>query len=98
MKKKLFAVYIYTMVGSITVFGGQSLKDINEFNPFEGPKPIAVLLKTNPWLMVVGSDIPKIVIYEDGQVIYLKQKKGNDSYYLYKKISQDALNDIKKKL
>ncbi|MDC0740091.1 hypothetical protein [Polyangium mundeleinium] len=35
-------------------------------------KPLAVLRERNPWLMVLGSDVPTIVVYEDGLVVYHK--------------------------
>jgi hypothetical protein len=49
------------------------------FKPFEGPKPIAVLIEQNPWLMVIGSDVPRVAVYENGDVIFLKQT-GKDDY------------------
>ena len=33
-------------------------------------KPLIVLTETDPWLMVIGSDIPTFALYEKGQVIY----------------------------
>jgi len=33
-------------------------------------KPLVVLLETNPWLMVIGSDSPSFVLYENGVLIY----------------------------
>jgi fatty acid desaturase len=41
------------------------------FNAFEGPKPVLVILVSDPWIWVMGSDTPKLVIYQDGQVIQL---------------------------
>ena len=29
-----------------------------DIDPFKGPMPIAVLIQTDPWLMVIGSDLP----------------------------------------
>ena len=34
------------------------------------PAPLLVLLETNPWEMVIGSDTPAFALYENGQVIY----------------------------
>jgi hypothetical protein len=34
-----------------------------------------VLIEHNPWLMVVGSDVPTLVLYEDGLVIYHRVKE-----------------------
>lgn len=35
-------------------------------------EPVVVLTVTNPWLMVIGSDVPSFALYEQGQVIYSK--------------------------
>lgn len=35
-------------------------------------QPILVLIETNPWLMVIGSDVPTFALYENGQIIYKK--------------------------
>lgn len=39
------------------------------FNAAYG-QPVVVLYETNPWLMVVGSDVPSFALYENGQIIY----------------------------
>lgn len=36
------------------------------FEPFNGPAPRFVYIESDPWAMVVGSDTPRIVLYEDG--------------------------------
>jgi hypothetical protein len=33
-------------------------------------KPLAVLREKNPWATVLGSEVPTIVVYEDGLVVY----------------------------
>ena len=48
------------------------------FDPFAGPKPIAVFIEQNPWLMVIGSDTPRVTVYDNGDVIFLK--KSGDNY------------------
>jgi hypothetical protein len=42
--------------------------------------PIIVLTEKNPWLRVVGSDVPNFVLYEKGQIIYKKIKKDTVEY------------------
>jgi hypothetical protein len=68
------------------------------FLPFDGPHPLAVLVETNPWLMVIGSDTPSFVLYEDGQVIYRKKSEKKDMPYLWKQLSSDELQALKAKL
>jgi len=67
-------------------------------DPFEGPKPIAVLIQTNPWLMVMGSDTPMVAIYENGLVVYEKRKKKKPPVLLAKRLSPSELAAIRKKL
>ena len=43
------------------------------FEPWAGPKPVAIFTEFNPWLMVIGSDTPRVAIYENGEVIFVKQ-------------------------
>lgn len=70
-----------------------------EFLPFDGPRPLAVLVETNPWLMVMGSDTPSFVLYEDGQVIYRErsaEKSANkESRYLWKLMTSAQLQSLK---
>ena len=40
-----------------------------------GFQPVVMLTEFNPWAMVVGSDSPTFVLYENGTVIYLKERK-----------------------
>jgi hypothetical protein len=69
-----------------------------DIDPFKGPKPIAVLIQTDPWLMVIGSDTPMVAIYDDGQVVCLKREKNKMPSLLHTQLSPDALTEIKKKL
>jgi hypothetical protein len=69
-----------------------------EIDPFKGPEPIAVLIQTDPWLMVIGSDTPLVAIYDDGQVVYLKRKKDKPPSLLHVQLSPGALKEIKDKL
>ena len=69
-----------------------------DIDPFKGPKPIAVLIESNPWLHAIGSDTPMVAIYDDGQVVYLKREKDKRSVLHHKQLSPDAFAEIKKKL
>lgn len=63
----------------LTVSNGQA------FNETYG-EPIVVLIETNPWLMVIGSDVPTFALYENGQIIY---KKVVDKSWRYFEIKND---------
>jgi hypothetical protein len=55
-----------------------------KFDPWAGPKLIAVFAEFNPWLTVIGSDTPRVAVYENGDVIFVK-KVGNT--YAYHKVT-----------
>lgn len=69
-----------------------------DFKPYEGPEPIAVIIQTNPWLMVVGSDMPRMVLYANGQIIYLKKTESDKPAYYSKFLDPRKLTEIKEKL
>jgi len=41
-------------------------------------EPLIVLYERNPWLMSVGSDFPTVAVYEDGRVLFVEGKRGNE--------------------
>lgn len=67
-----------------------------DFNPYEGPKPVVVILQSDPWLMVIGSDTPLLAIYEDGLVVFSRDRsQGN---YLQKKLRSEELVRVFEKI
>ncbi len=66
-------------------FASQSAAD--EFDPFSGPKPILVFIQSDPWKMVIGSDTPRVAVYENGDVIFTKTI---DNKLVYHNASVDA--------
>lgn len=44
-------------------------------------RPIIALIETDPWLMVIGSDVPTFVLYENGQIIYKKIFNKKTKYF-----------------
>jgi hypothetical protein len=68
-----------------------------EFDPFEGPKPIAVFIQTDPWAMVIDSDTPNVAAYEDGSVIFWK-KSGSNGNYRQKQLSVAEFSELKQQL
>src|SRR5690349_10682085 len=64
-----------------------------KFEPFAGPKPLAVFTEINPWLMVIGSDTPRVAVYENGDVVFVK--KVGDSYaYHFVQLSPAQLKEM----
>lgn len=60
---KYFLTLLLTLAATVSF--GQT------FNEKYG-QPIVVLIETDPWLMVIGSDVPTFALYENGQIIYKK--------------------------
>jgi hypothetical protein len=62
MTKYFITILLYI---SLTTVLGQTLNS-------KYGQPIIVLIETDPWLMVIGSDVPTFALYENGQIIYKK--------------------------
>jgi hypothetical protein len=88
--KKIFMVLLIICIPSVAL--------ALDMDPFEGPRPLAVLIETNPWLMVIGSDTPTVAIYDDGQLIYIKKEKDKSFSYFYKQLAREELEAVKKKM
>lgn len=60
-------------------------------------KPLIVLIETDPWAMVMGSDVPSFVLYENGQIIY--QQIENERLKIYEvTLSKTELETVIKSL
>jgi len=67
-----------------------------QYTPIYG-KPVLVLIEENPWLMVMGSDVPTFAAYENGQIIY--QTTSNKVTKLYQvRLSKEELQNTIRKL
>ena len=68
-----------------------------EFDPFDGPVPVAVFIQTDPWAMVIGSDTPRVAIYENGDVIFAKKVREG---LIYHRVSLDkaGLEEVRKQI
>ncbi|MFC0518402.1 hypothetical protein ACFFGT_29580 [Mucilaginibacter angelicae] len=86
--KKILTLVLITLYTSIA--SGQSYKP-------EYGTPLVVLTETNPWLMVIGSDVPTFVLYKKGQILY-KKKVSNKIKYFQVKLDQDEVGAALKKL
>lgn len=71
MKTLLIASFLF--LSALSSFG-------QHFNEKYG-QPIVVLYETNPWLMVIGSDVPSFALYENGQIIYRKIVNKRYKYF-----------------
>jgi hypothetical protein len=58
------------------------------------PRPVLVLLDSDPWRMVIGSDAPTFALYDDGTVLYARHPEGEVVSYASAVLdgkAQDAL-------
>jgi hypothetical protein len=64
-------------------------------------KPRLMLISTDPWLMVIGSDMPQFVLYDSGLTIFQKKNSDKATLFLYCNLNQTeqkALIDASKSL
>lgn len=45
--------------------------------PVAEPTPVLVFIQTDPWKMVIGSDTPRVAVYDTGEVIFVKHSCPN---------------------
>lgn len=50
------------------------------FDPYAGPRPLAVFIETEPQLLVAGSDMPRVAVYENGDIVFARISAGGMSY------------------
>src|SRR4249919_2017860 len=66
--------------------------------PPVNPRAIAVLVSTDPWLMVFGSDTPRFALYDDGYVIYAEQTYEDEYVHMAARLTPSGLASVKAKL
>lgn len=52
-----------------------------DFDPFQGPKPFAIFIQSDPWAMVIGADTPRVAIYENGDIVFAKSVNDRLVYH-----------------
>ncbi len=70
-----------TLLAIIVAFYLATVCAAAHFDPFQGPKPLAIFIQSDPWAMVIGSDTPRVAIYENGETIFAK--KVNDRLAIF---------------
>lgn len=66
-----------------------------DFLPYQGAQPLVVWIQTDPWLMVINSDTPRVVLYEDGELVFLKAEKPS---YRHRRLHGAELDSVRKRL
>ena len=77
----------------IVFFSVARLCPAEDFHPFDGPQPLLVAIETDPWAMVLGSDSPRVAIYENGDVIFLRGSGAGQAYY-FTRLAPNELNGL----
>src|SRR5437867_3731556 len=83
----LNGILIYSMLLSI---GGA-------FDPFHGPAPLVVLIQSDPWAMVIGSDTPRVAIYQTGEAIVGRDVGGRLVYH-HAVLDKESLANVREHL
>ena len=95
------SISLLILLAVFAVKGASSVDDGHHEYP-AGFRPLVMLTEFNPWAMVVGSDSPTFVLYENGTVIFLKDGKYNsakltpaevDSFLV--RLGRDSLGGLK---
>jgi hypothetical protein len=71
--KEVLCIVALLLYAAVSAHGQQ-------LDPIYG-QPSIVLIESNPWLMVIGSDTPTFVLYEKGQVIYKRRTAESITTY-----------------
>jgi len=87
MKAKFLVSLLFA---ALSLFG-------EDFDPFGGPKPLAIVIQTQPWASVIGADNPRFAMYDDGTLIFLASAT-NANAYLRATLSKKELAEFKEKL
>ena len=79
LRRLASATYVLCLIMLVFLVTHPSRGD--EFQPFAGPKPLAVFIQTEPHTLAIGTETPRVAIYEDGNVIFVKRVDGRLAYY-----------------
>lgn len=87
MKKRFACVALYLVI----LF---ALLQIGAFAQ-EKARPLVMLTEYNPWAMVVGSDTPSFVLYDDGTLIYWGERDQAKQYLSVKLSGEETMSLLK---
>jgi hypothetical protein len=83
---RLIIIIFFIWIQEIDLFSQQT------FNEKYG-SAIIVLIEKDPWLMVIGSDVPTFALYEKGQIIYQQIVKRQVKYFELQ-LSRDSTQNL----
>jgi hypothetical protein len=68
-----------------------------DFSPFDGPNPLAVFIQSDPSALAIGEETPRVAVYEDGEVIFLKRVDQRRVYH-HLRLDTSALARFRERL
>ena len=77
----------------ILLFNSSCLFQKQKHNEYTEPKPLATLIESKPWL--IGTDMPRVTLYDDGTFIYLKKSEKNGYFYVRKILDKESLKKFR---
>src|SRR5688500_11948463 len=77
----------------LTILATLASISARDFDPYEGPKPLLVFIQTDPWRMVIGSDTPRVVVYENGHTVFVKRVDERLEYH-HLTLTKEQLADV----
>jgi hypothetical protein len=66
--------------------------------PEREPMPLVMLIEYDPWRMVLDSDSPTFVLYDDGTVIYVRETLSGDLEYASVTLDEEELVALREEL
>lgn len=69
----------------------------DQFNPFDGPQPVAVFIQTGPWGAAIGAGAPRVAVYENGEAIFAKKLNGRIVIH-HVLLGQQELDEIRQRV
>lgn len=58
-------------------------------------QPLVVLMEFDPWNMVLGSDSPRFVLYDNGRVIFIRRDKMGDFEFATSQLDEDDFEELR---
>ena len=82
----------------VIILNNESCCASNEPSSCIFPKPLAVVIERSSWSMVTNSETPKLVLYEDGTIIYEAKSSGFFPSYKKVQLNRSRLNKLKQSI
>jgi hypothetical protein len=99
--RRIFNRYVFLTLGFIAIMILLAVFLISKTNKeitAQHSRPLLVLIEQDPWATVIGSDTPRVAIYDDGTLIYLVRPKKERPYYNRATLNKQELRELFEKM